>query len=177
MKYLRIFLVGVLMFGMVPAVAGEADQVAGGVSFETPDVWVSEVPSSSMRTFQFQIPGPEGEEAGEMTVFYFGPGQGGAVEANLERWKGQFTPSRPDFVPEVKKLNVNGIKVTTIYLEGTYNTGMMMRSAGPKSGFAALGAIVEGRQGPVFFKIIGPEKTIQNTKGDFETFVESFRAA
>jgi len=61
---------------------------------------------------------------------------------------------------EVKELNVNGIKVTTIYLEGTYNAGMMMSAGGPKPGFAALGAIAEGNQGPVFFKMTGPEKTI-----------------
>ena len=41
-----------------------------------------------MRVAQYGLPGPAGEAT--LGIFFFGPGQGGSVEANIERWFGQF---------------------------------------------------------------------------------------
>src|SRR5438876_18006 len=64
-----------------------------------PAGWASRTPSSSMRLAEYVLPAtPEG--SGEVVVFFFGPAMGGNVDANLSRWKGQF--SNPDGSPVVQ---------------------------------------------------------------------------
>ena len=48
---------------------------------------------------------------GECAVFYFGAGQGGGVQANIDRWIGQF---EPEGKPVTAKRTINGLAVTTI---------------------------------------------------------------
>jgi hypothetical protein len=49
-------------------------------------------------------------------------------------------------------------------------------SSGPKTNWALLGAIAETQGSLTFFKLTGPEKTIQSAKPAFDKFVEGFRA-
>ena len=62
---------------------------AGGIKWSVPRAW-SDQPGSSMRVATYKVPGPKGAEAGEVAVFFFGSGQGGSVDANVERWSRQF---------------------------------------------------------------------------------------
>ena len=50
-----------------------------GYGFSPPDGWKSSPPSSSMRKAQFTA----GDA--EVVFFYFGPGGGGGVQANVDR--------------------------------------------------------------------------------------------
>ena len=63
---------------------------AAGLAVPLPQGWMQAAPSSRMRALQATIPGSGGP--GELAVFFFGPGGGGGVDANLERWKGQVVP-------------------------------------------------------------------------------------
>ena len=58
------------------------------LTWTAPSEWTKEKPSSPLRRGQYRIPGPGGPA--ECTVFYFGPGQGGDAESNIERWISQF---------------------------------------------------------------------------------------
>lgn len=145
----------------------------GGIKWTPPATWKTQG-DRPMRVATYAIPPAAGDkEAGELAVFYFGPGQGGAVEANIDRWIGQF--EQPDGKPSKdrakrNKKTVNGLPVTTIDLPGTY-----MAAAGPmsptkvsKPGYRLLGAIVEGPQGAVFFKLTAPAKTAAASEAAFE---------
>src|SRR5215468_7200472 len=56
----------------------------GSLTISVPAGWVEQAPTSSMRKAQFLLPRAPGDQAdGELVVFYFGPGQGGSVEANI----------------------------------------------------------------------------------------------
>ena len=61
---------------------------------DTPQGWVSKPPASAMRVAEFTLPRAtkDGEDA-ELAIFFFG-GQGGSVQANIDRWIGQMT--QPD---------------------------------------------------------------------------------
>ncbi|MBI4550310.1 MAG: hypothetical protein HY714_05240 [Candidatus Omnitrophica bacterium] len=149
----------------------------GKVRYSAPSPWEETQVTSSMRQAQFRIPKAEGDlEDAEMAVFYFGSGQGGAVDANVARWAGQFHAADKGgpVAPDVGKTAVNGLKVTTVKIEGTYMGGMGFGNQEPKADFALLGAIVEGPEGPVFFKLTGPKKTVENTAGQFQALIESF---
>jgi hypothetical protein len=61
------------------------------------------------------------------------------------------------------------LNIVTVELGGTYRltAGPMMQLKAKKPGWHMLGAIVEGPSGPVFFKMVGPEKTMAAAKNDF----------
>jgi hypothetical protein len=138
-----------------------------GIRWTVPSSWKSEG-DRPMRLATYQVP-----EGGECAVYYFGQGQGGSVEANIDRWKGQFEGSKD--APKVEKRTIHGLKTTTLDVSGTY-TGMGGPSAPqgpPKQGYRLLGAIVEGPQGSIFFKFAGPIKTVARNQSAFEKMLST----
>lgn len=108
----------------------------------------------------------------ECGVYYFGQGQGGSVEANVDRWIGQFLQAdgkSSKAAAKIAKRTVHGLPVTTVDVSGAY-TGM----GGPAvAGYRLLGAIVEGAQGTIFFKFVGPAKTIAQNQAAFDKMIAS----
>jgi hypothetical protein len=131
-----------------------------------------------MRKGQYALPKVAGDgEDGELAVFYFGSGQGGSVEANIERWIGQI--SQPDGSSSKEKAKTNkkeigGMPVTLVDVSGTYSAGMMS-NAPPRQGYRMLAAVAETTEGPWFFKLTGPEKTIAKWSSSFDQFIGSFK--
>lgn len=156
---------------------------AGGVRWEVPDAFVTERPASSMRAAQYRVPRASGDDQdAQITVFYFGPGQGGAVQDNIDRWVGQVTQpdGRPSSeVARTDRRTVNGMQVTTVTVEGRLGGGGMpgMPPTPSIENGQLLGAIVEGPNGPVFFKMTGPTATVTAARGAFDELIGSFRAA
>lgn len=131
------------------------------------------VPSpSSMRLATYKFAHVEGDaDDAEMTVSQVG----GGVAGNIDRWKKQVQGT----TREETTLDVSGLKVTILWLEGSY-TGMGMPGApsGPKDGYALLGAVVEpaaGKGDPHFFKLTGPTKTVEAARPAFDELVQSFK--
>ena len=148
---------------------------AGGIKWTVPRAW-SEHAGSAMRVATYEVPGPKGAEAGEVAVFFFGPGQGGSVDANVERWSRQFEGT-PKADRSLKR--VDGLAITMVRLGGTYLApgGPMMQSQGKRPGFRLLGVIVEAPEGLVFFKLTGPAATVGAAQADFDALVASFAKA
>jgi hypothetical protein len=130
-----------------------------------------------MRAATYKVPAAKGDtEDAECAVFYFGQGQGGSVDDNLKRWYGQFSQpdgKASDAAAKTKKEKIGGLPVTTVDLAGTYTGSSMMGPTTPKPGFRLLGAIVEGPQGPVFFKLTGPAKTVESSRAAFKKLLET----
>jgi hypothetical protein len=159
--------------------AGGAPSREGELTWTTPQGWVTEAPASSMRKAQYALPRASGDsEDGQCAVFYFGPGQGGDVGANVDRWASQFTtPSGGHPKPLVTEGTVAGRKVLKVMMEGTYAPSPMMGgSAEPKSGTLLLGAIVEGPDANWFFKCTGPKKTMESRRKEFDALIGSIHA-
>ncbi len=159
-----------------PPIDGNADAApaaVGGsaITWDLPASWTSATPSSSMRMAQATIPGAAG--SGEMAVFFFGPGGGGGVEQNLQRWADQMEgpgePVREGF-------ETGGYKISMIEKSGTLQPSMMgsgPTTAQPNS--KLLAAVVEGEGGPWFFKLTGPDATISAERAAFITMLRSIR--
>jgi hypothetical protein len=164
---------------MALLVAGSAEllaESAGGIRWTAPAGWKVEAPRP-MRAATYSITPAAGDRGvAECVVNYFGPGQGGGVEANIERWKGQV--KGPDGKPApatVEKRTVRGVPIVVIDSSGAY-TGMggpMVASAKPVPGYRLLGAIVEGPGGTLFFKFTGPAKTIAAQEKNFNQLLAS----
>ena len=149
--------------------------VAGGkLGFTAPGTWEKVQPKSNMLDVEFKIP-RKGEDAadGRMTLM----SAGGSVQANIDRWKGQFTGEKTS---DVKETTVAGQKVHLVNIGGTF-----MESAGgpfgPKTkreNYRMLAAIIEyGTSGKYFIKLTGPKGTLDANKDKFEAFVKSLQVA
>jgi hypothetical protein len=145
---------------------------AGEVGWEAPAGWQKAENPSPMRKATYKIPHAPGDtEDAELSVSQ----AGGSVDLNVKRWAGQFEV-KPEDVKRTDR-SAGGLKITVVELKGTF-TGMAMpgaAGAGPKPGFALLGAIVETTT-PTFFKLTGPEKTVMAARADFDKLVSSLRA-
>lgn len=151
--------------------AGKTGSIAG-VVWRIPERW-TKGPEKSMRVATYMSPASAGDnEGGECAVFYFGPGEGGDIEANISRWVGQF---EPDGAPQRTMLTVDNMSVHLLDLTGTYlaSTGPMMGPKERKEGFRLLGAIIAGPEGSVFFKLTGPSSSVGAAHGEFHSMIES----
>ena len=151
---------------------------AAGVRWTAPAAWKTEA-ARPMRAATYSIPLAAGDQGiAECVVNYFGPGQGGGVEANVERWRGQVqgADGKPA-AAKIDKRTVRGIPITVIDATGTYSGmgGPMMAGAKPVAGYRLIGAIVEGPGGSVFFKLTGPAKTIAAQQKNFEQLLASIQ--
>lgn len=160
-----------------PVVEAGAGQRLGALQVQVPEGWIVENPSSALRLAQFVLPhSPEDREDAQLVVFNR---IGGNVEQNLERWYGQFT--QPDQIPSrerarVSQLSGNQLPITTVYLEGTYSgSGMMGARETEKEDYCLLAAIVETPEGAYYFKTVGPRRTVNFWRGEFDNFITTLR--
>ena len=155
--------------------AGER-QSLGGLSAVLPAGWKPIAPSSSMRTAEYQLAGASGGDA-SLVVFYFGADQGGSVEANIDRWYGQFTqPDGKATQAHSRRWEkpVGSLKATLVDITGTYTGGGMGGGANaPQTGYRMLGAILVSPRGPFFFKLVGPAAAVDHWNKSFEQYIDS----
>lgn len=156
----------------IPRVLPEEFGKLGPILWEAPAHWQPRRPSNEMRFAEYFISGPAGSEPAELTVFYFGPGGGGGVEANLQRWASQLTGARP---AEFGEREVNDVRVYTVDAIGEYDAGMAMGGGGPRGDQRLLGAIAETDEGLFFFRLLGDQSIVSTELEGFEAFVMSFR--
>ncbi len=157
---------------MMPGGSGSQSGGSGAVKWTAPARWEAK-PASGMRAATYLIPAAKGDSEGaECAVF---ENLGGGVQANIDRWIGQF--EKADSAPAQKQETINGLNVTTVDVSGTFKGGgqMMGQSSGPKAGYRLLGAIAEGPGGEVFFKLTGPAKTVAAAQGEFQAMLKSLK--
>ena len=148
-------------------------QAFGQLRFRLPEGWQEHPPTSGMRAAQAVIPGEAGPA--EMVLFYFGPGQGGAVEANLERWIGQVQQAE-GAEPERDSFQVGALTVTHVTVHGTLMpTGMGSGPTEPQPDSTLMAAVVEGPGGPWFFKVTGPAETLEEERQTFLDMLHTVR--
>ena len=153
--------------------------LASVLGYDTPEGWVPGDPSSSMRLAQWSLPG-EGADAAEAVIFYFGEGQGGGVEANLERWFGQF--EQPDGSSTRERATVENrelpdLALTVADVSGTYVASVRpgARERQNRPGYRMIAAIAEGEGGPWYIRVLGPEATVSHWEDDVQEFFASLR--
>jgi hypothetical protein len=149
---------------------------AEGIQFAVPEAWESARPTSAMRKAQIRIQPAEGDSAPAELVLFVFPGGAGGVDDNVERWRKQFADADGD-APEVETAKVPGknVEVTRVETGGTYTDPFS--GAGARKGYKLLGAIVVTDQNGYFFKLIGPEKTVDAIEKDFDAMLATMELA
>jgi len=136
-----------------------------------PASWVSRTPSSTSRLAQFMAPGPD---SAEIVVFFFGASMGGNVDANLARWRGQF--SNGDTKPASERVTRDSsgtFPLTIAEYSGTYRRGVVMGSADSvRTGQTLIATIVETPRGAMFIQLFGPNARVAAERDTFLKFVK-----
>jgi hypothetical protein len=158
--YMAVMLAGVALAGcrgtdeLLPSDELRLDRL----SLPLPSGWQQVPPSSVMRAAQVVIPGPAGDA--ELAVFFFGVGQGGDIEANLQRWSNQVVPDAGSAALR-ETFERDGLRITWVDVHGTLKPGQMgMGPSAPQPGSRLLGAVIEGAGGPWFLRATGPDATL-----------------
>jgi len=169
-------ILGTLIVAMLTALPAPA------LKFDAPAGWVSKTTSSSMRVAEFTLPKSGGDTEDASLVVYFFGGQGGTVQANIDRWVGQM--AQPDgkasaAVAKTSNLLANGLKVTLVDVSGTYVAEVAPGSTEKfnKPGFRLRAAVVETAEGPYFIKLTGPAATVTKWDESFVAFLKSVRTS
>jgi hypothetical protein len=152
-----------------------------GLKSKVPETWKAVDTNSQFRAAQFSIPKAEGDERdGELVVYFFGKGQGGGVDANVKRWQQQIKPPEGKKIEDVMKkdsFKVGDVQVTEIELQGTYQAPAF--AANQKSEKIAnarmIGVVFESPNGPYYFKLVGPAKTVEANKKGFDEWLKNFK--
>lgn len=153
---------------------------SGELHFKAPDGWVTEQPSSKMRAAQYKLPKAEGDsEDASLVLYYFGPSQGGPPQANIDRWIAQIQHADGSSSKDKAKtdtMTVNGLKITTVDVTGTY-TAEMAPGSGTKhndTNYRLRGAVIETPKGNYFLKLVGPAKTVGRWEQSYTDYLKSF---
>ncbi len=162
---------GMALPGVAPRADGGAGAESPSLAWKTPARWQSVPNASSMRLATYKIPRAPGDSAdAEMSVMQ----AGGTVDANVQRWIGQFDGEGQKTAKRTTK-KVGALEVTLVEVEGTFNGGMGMGPAtGAQAGWALLAAIVATPDMPHFFKMTGPVKSVKAARAELDALVASF---
>ncbi len=165
--------------GGVSAQAPEAVELsepisASGLTIALPAAWNRLESRSAMRMLEAEIPGSGGP--GEISAYYFGPGGGGGLAANIERWKSQVVlqPGAPE--PTTQSRESGGVRRTWVELEGTVKASTI--GSFPTTDLhdgALFGAIIEAPGGPWYLRAVGPGATMREQRQAFLAMLDSAR--
>lgn len=153
---------------------GSAQQEPMRITWEDPPSFKRVPPPNPMRKASFVVPRVEGDPAdGDISVSYFGPGQGGSIDANVDRWVKQFADVKPSDVRRADR-EANGLRQHTVELDSGSFAGMGSADKA-KANYGLIGAIIETPSGTYFFKLTGPSKTVRHAKAEFYKLLDSIK--
>lgn len=142
---------------------------------KVPATWAFRKPSSTMRLAEYVAGSASGAE---VVVYFFGPSQGGTVDANLARWKSQF--SNPSGAPVEEKIThekSGTFPLTIAEYRGTYARGMGAGSAPEhaRPDHVLMAVVAETPKGTLFFQLFGPTASVQAQRAAYLEFVRSMK--
>ena len=148
-----------------------------GYHTKAPAAWSPRPTASSSRLAQFVIRGSDAASDAEVVVFFFGASQGGNVDANVARWRSQFSTPDGSPVPEtITRDSTGAFPVTTAEFRGTYRRGVGAGSADSvRTGQTLIAAIVETPRGTLFIQLFGPTATVTAHRTQFAKFVKELK--
>lgn len=151
----------------------------GALKMTVPANWKTVQPRSRIIEHEFQAP-KEGDTLSRITLM----AAGGSIDANVERWIGQFT--QPDGkaskdVAKVEKKKVGDFEVTVVDISGTMSESMGGGPFAPgktvkREGYRMLGAIIDTQnRGLQFVKLTGAAELVEQQLKEFNEFIESIK--
>lgn len=177
----KLLLSGFLLAAIAAANRAEAQQkpqilsLAGGeLKLSVPATWARKQPQSTIIEAEYSVPASDGDKNDGRLTFMRA---GGGIEANIDRWFGQFT--QPDGAStkdraKVSKVKVAGDNVHLVDISGTFKDQRGPATpAVERAKYRMLAAIVETNGGNYFIKLYGPERTMADAEKPFRSMIDS----
>lgn len=141
--------------------------VLADFSMDVPDGWEEMAAANNMRVTQFQI---KAHPDYEVVVSYFGNNED-MVDANIARWRGQFTKEDSYELLPVKSNGPTGVKIF-----GTFKTKPfpMAEEFTESADYGMLAAILPSKDGPYFLKVTAPKEVIADMESSFTQLLNSY---
>ena len=139
-----------------------------------PTGWTDRTPSSQMRLAEYVVPASATASSAEVIVYFFGTNMKPNVDANRERWRGQFSTADSSPVPETITHDSTGqFPITLAEYRGTYRRGMGAGSRDSvRAGQTLIASIVETPHGVLFIQLFGPSERVAAERDAFIRFVK-----
>jgi hypothetical protein len=154
--------------GEAGTVLAEAkERVFEGITVTVPAGWEERTPASEFIQAEYRLTGPGGPARLTMSS------AGGGMDANIDRWRGQFTRGPDDPAPQEETITIGGEPARLIELHGTFRDGFGGGAPQPKS--TMLGAVIPTGPANFFVKLTGPRETVAEHREAFRTLVTTAR--
>lgn len=164
MSKFRFSLIFTILAALGLSTASAEPFSVGGFVFKPGEDWTAQQPTSSMRKAELVFDGSGDDDP--IAVFFAFPPSG--VQANIDRWKGQF-----DGGPTEEKVEKLADNATIVELSGTYLDGPPFGgNKTPREGYKMLGAILVGDGQAVFIKMTAPAEAADEAKDAFVKLVK-----
>ena len=146
--------------------------------FEVPTDWNAQKPDSDARKAQYELTGPDTSDVASLVVYYFGPGGAGNLQANIDRWVGQFADPEgqpPQEQSRVTARTVAGMRIHSVEVSGRYIAQVTPGSDDryDKPNYRMVAAIIESPDGRYYIKAVGPRRTIDQHEEAIARFLDS----
>jgi hypothetical protein len=144
----------------------------GSLSLEIPTTWQVVPTDGQMRKAEWKLPGDAGSVS--LIAYHFGAGGAGMLEANLNRWKGQFEQDPQDNA-RVAKGGTAGAEWTMLEVRGRWVAETRPGSGDFQNlpGQCMLAAVVDASAGPYYLKAVGPEATLDRWRPALRSAVQN----
>jgi hypothetical protein len=152
--------------------------LAGGkLQMTAPSTWETVPKKSNMLDYEFRAPKEAKEDAARITIMM----SGGGVDANVDRWIGQFEGATKKDA-KIEKKDIAGSTVHIVDISGTYKDSMGGGPFAPgpvkkRENHRMLGAIIETKDaGTVFVKMTGDQAIVEQLADDFKKSIDGLKA-
>jgi hypothetical protein len=161
------------------AQAEEVKLAEGKLTMAAPESWEKKQPRTRIVDVEYGVPAKEAKtDAARLTMM----ASGGGVQANIDRWYGQFEQPNNKAtkdVAKVEKLELSGLPVHVVDISGKFKD----QPRGPfgptvvKENYRMLGAIIETKNaGTYYVKLYGPAETVHENEKEFMGLIKSLKA-
>ncbi len=149
----------------------------GGAKSTTPAGWKEETPSNKMRQAQFKLSKETGDPEDAELALFASPG-GGSVKANLERQEKKFELAK-DAKPVLSKIKIGAAEATYQDITGTFLKKFPPFDPNAKitrvENYRQIYVILEGKDAVYSLTLLGPAKTIEKHKKEFDEWLKNFK--
>jgi len=143
--------------------------VGTALSMTPPSEWESVPPKSNMVQSEFKAPRDQKEDTARVTVM----SASGGIDANIDRWIGQFDGVKKEDA-KIEKMDVAGATVHMVDITGTFKDSMGGGPFAPgpmkkREDYRMIAAIIETKNdGLLFIKMTGPKTTVESLAAGFK---------
>ncbi len=141
------------------------------VAWTVPQGWAGGPSGRPMRAAEFDV-GKDDSGAAVQCVVY--SGIGGSDEENLSRWTTQMGDAAKA-AAKTTHADHDGLKITRFETRGVYTDTMRAGPAKTVDDATMLAAIVEGPNGKLHVKLVGPSSVVAAAAANFDAFLASMK--